>query len=109
MGKKVAAVMLYDDGSEEDRERGTHANEERHHHHAQSHEHDHHSRSGTHSHRHEHGHGHAHLDMDDWDPEAGSSHGNEEVGEEVKVGRRRQVVGILVRLLLLPLCRSPKY
>ncbi|KAI0764170.1 Zinc/iron permease [Trametes elegans] len=64
-----------------------------------------HSHAHSHSHGHEHGHGHGHLDMEQWmegmdggarddpnDEECGSDSGD----EEMKIGRRRQVIGILV-------------
>ncbi|KAJ3489170.1 hypothetical protein NLI96_g2321 [Meripilus lineatus] len=59
------------------------------------HTHSHTNGSGNnHSHGHHHeGHGHHHLGMEDWDPDAKHHEGE---GEEVRVGHRRQVVGILM-------------
>lgn len=123
VGRKIAAVVLYDegepdvegashvinakrkckvqkaiDGSSQRRHRSSHS-----HGHAHGHEHSHsqHRHGQRHEHGHGHGHGHAHLDMASWDPdvEAFSSEGDEydsEEEEEVRVGRRRQIVGILV-------------
>lgn len=49
---------------------------------------------------HSHDHGHVHLTMEEWDPDARHEHEEEEEGvevtAEVKIGHRRQVVGILV-------------
>lgn len=47
-----------------------------------------HSRDSEHSHGHGHSHGHHHLGMEDWDPNA--------TDDEVIVGHKRQVVGILM-------------
>ncbi|CCL98502.1 uncharacterized protein FIBRA_00500 [Fibroporia radiculosa] len=52
-----------------------------------------HGHSG-HGHRHGHGHGHSHLSMDSWDVENGHDEGADEV--EMEIGRKRQVVGILM-------------
>ena len=51
----------------------------------------------SHSHGHGHAHGHFHHGMDTWhqDEEHGI-HEDEEITEEVRIGRQRQVVGILV-------------
>lgn len=59
-------------------------------------------RSGS-SHRphnlnHGHDHGHAHLTMEHWDPDSHEDEGDVELTAEVKIGHRRQVVGILVSL-----------
>ncbi|TCD61336.1 hypothetical protein EIP91_008579 [Steccherinum ochraceum] len=71
------------------------------HHHGVYHQHQvtHHHHHGGHSHM---GHGHVHVDMDGWDPDMEDSCctlEDEEEGQEpgkVKVGHKRQVVGILM-------------
>lgn len=97
VGKKVAAVVLYDEDSEEERNKKKQMEEQsrrrlhnHHHHHPQS------QSEASHPHPH-HSHGHAHLDMENWHNDEDSDHEDgSEIGEEVKVGRRRQIVGILV-------------
>ncbi|KAI0338706.1 Zinc/iron permease [Trametopsis cervina] len=109
VGKKVAAVVLYDEDDEGTGQRESRIEVERqsrasHHHHSDQHQHQHHAPSHSHSHSHSHGHGlghshgngHAHVHMENWDPEASIIHDEEEDTEAVRVGRRRQVVGILM-------------
>ncbi|KAI0694068.1 Zinc/iron permease [Cytidiella melzeri] len=95
VGKKVAALVFYDNDSEEERSKQQQAEEPNHrpHHHAHP--------GGGHGHGHSHSHhshGHVHLDMGNWHDAESSSNdgGDEELEEEVKIGRRRQVVGILI-------------
>lgn len=58
-------------------------------HHAHHHHH--------HSHTNGHGHGHSHLDMESWDPDHDHDGDMDLKGEtEIKIGHRRQVIGILM-------------
>ena len=92
--------MLYNEDSEEERTKKLVTETQHHHHHHHHHHHSH--SSGTqelgHPHPH-HCHGHTHLDIENLHNAEDCDHEDDEseLGEEVKVGRRRQIVGILVR------------
>lgn len=105
-GKRLSAIVLFDEegrlygqsGVAHSVENGeTDAGRPRRVDHSHGHSHEH-TRSSSghghaHAHGHGHGHGHFHLGMDSWH----ADDEEEEVTEEVKIGRQRQVVGILVR------------
>lgn len=82
--------------------RNEHSGRKRSHAHVHEREHRHgrrhgHARGHGHEHHYGHGHGHTHLDMEAWG--SGEQVGGEELDEtEMQVGRRRQIIGILVRI-----------
>ncbi|KAK7681867.1 hypothetical protein QCA50_015215 [Cerrena zonata] len=61
-----------------------------------THGHDHGAHHRPHNMSHTHDHGHVHLTMEEWDPDSGRDEEEVEVTAEVKIGHRRQVVGILM-------------
>ena len=76
--------------------------------HGHPHGHDHGAHHRPHNLSHTHDHGHVHLTMEHWDPDARRDDEEEEevtgveMTAEVKIGHRRQVVGILVSYSILP-------
>ncbi|EED77723.1 predicted protein [Postia placenta Mad-698-R] len=80
--------------------RNEHSGRKRSHAHVHEREHRHgrrhgHARGHGHEHHYGHGHGHTHLDMEAWG--SGEQVGGEELDEtEMQVGRRRQIIGILM-------------
>ncbi|KAI0084576.1 Zinc/iron permease [Irpex rosettiformis] len=98
VGKKVAVEVLYDDDSEERKKKLTKQQQNHHHYYHHHHHHSHTNNNQGHGHPHpHHSHGHAHLDLENFHNAEDSDHDDDcEVGEEVKIGRRRQIVGILI-------------
>ncbi|KAI0795802.1 Zinc/iron permease [Abortiporus biennis] len=91
-GRKESIIKFADDEEEETVQNNEiHVHDHEHHHHHHHHTHHHHlDHDHEHSHEHGHIHHHAHMDIDHWDPESTQTE------HQVKIGQRRQVVGILM-------------